>query len=145
MLSSTPRILYVDDDKDSCEMISLMLRLANDSYRVSTVSTSREILDLIKSQAFDLYVFDYALPEMTGVELCRRIRQTDSKTPILFYSAMGRETDRDEATAAGATEYLVKPNDLEKLTETVQRLLNKNSTISKAQSPVKIKTYNGIF
>lgn len=136
MLSTNPRILCVDDDQDSCELISLMLHLADSSYQVTTVSTARKLLDLIESQSFDLFLFDYALPEMTGIELCRRIRQTDSQTPILFYSAMAREIDRNAALAAGATEYLIKPNDLEKLTETVKRVLNKRLTISKVESSV---------
>jgi len=144
MLSPNPRILYVDDNKDSCEMISLMLHLADDSYQVSTVSTQQS-LALIESQSVDLYILDYALPEMTGIELCRRIRQTGSQTPVLFYSAMARETDRNEAIAAGATEYLVKPNDLDKLTETIKRLLDESSTISKGESSINTKANGGIY
>jgi len=121
---SNPRILYIDDDKDSCEMIGLMLNLADDSYEIMTASTAGKALTLIESQPFDLYILDHRLPVMTGVELCRQLRENNSQTPIIFYSAMAREIDRREAMAAGATEYLVKPNDLDKFTETVKRLLN---------------------
>lgn len=145
MLSPNPHILCVDDDDDFCELISLMLSLEDDSYAVTAVSTAREALALTESQSFDLYILDYALPEMTGVELCRKIRQTDSQTPILFYSAMAREIDRKKALAAGATEYLVKPNDLERLTETVKRHLNKRVAISKSRYSVKTKVYDRIY
>ena len=143
MLSPNPRIVYVDDNRDSLEMIDLMLRMADDSYQVSTVSTAHKALALQESQPIDLYILDYFLPEMSGAELCRRIRQTDSRTPILFYSAMAREIDREKAMVAGATEYLVKPNDLEKLTETVERLLNRDS-FSNCKSPGGICGYGGI-
>lgn len=139
MLSPNPCILFVDDDQDSCEMIGLLLHFADDSYAVTAVSTAQKALALMESQSVDLYILDYALPEMAGVELCRRIRQTDLQTPILFYSGMAREVDRDEAMAAGATEYLVKPNDLDRLEETVKRLLNENSSISRSDSSSKSK------
>lgn len=144
-LSSNPRILFVDDDADSCELIDLMLNLADDSYAVTTVSTAGKALDLIESQPFDLYIFDCRMPEITGVELCGKIRQTDSQVPIMFYSAAAREIDKNEAMAAGATEYLVKPNDFERLTGTVKRLLNKGLSISTRQSVIGNKAYSGIY
>lgn len=131
MLSQNPHIIYVDDDQDSCEMISFMLQIANNHYQVTTVSNVQKALSLIKSRTADLYIFDYFLPEMTGIELCQQIRQTDLQTPIIFYSAMAREVDRKEALAAGATEYLIKPDDLDRLTDTIKRLLDGNPSISK--------------
>jgi DNA-binding response OmpR family regulator len=143
--SANPRILYVDDDRDSCELMGLMLKMSNDSYEVTAVSTARKAVDLMENQPVALLILDYALPETTGVELCRKIRENDSNTPILFYSAMGREVDRQEAFAAGATEYLVKPNDLDRLTETVQRLLSQNSSVSESTSSMRTKAYDRIF
>ena len=128
--SPNPRILYVDDDQDGCEMIGLMLKLANQSYEITAVSDARKALVLMEKQPVSLLILDSGLPEISGIELCRRIRLTDSQTPIMFYSGMAREIDRREAMAAGATEYLVKPNDLEKLTETVERLLTAAATVS---------------
>ncbi len=125
MLKSSPRILYVDDDKDSCEMICLMLKFANANYRTVAVRTAESALRSIASQSFDIYVFDYKLPEMTGIDLCRLIRQTDTETPILIFSGMARDIDRENANAAGANCYLVKPNDLNIFTATVENLLNK--------------------
>ncbi len=117
------KILCVDDDEDSCELISIMLQSAAENYRVTTTSSGSEALSLIAASAFDLYILDSRLPEMSGVELCRRIRETDSQTPIMFFTGMSRETDSDNALEAGATKFLVKPNDLDILTETVAELL----------------------
>lgn len=123
----SPRILYVDDDKDSRDMICLMLQLANANYQTIAVGTVTNALSSIAEQPFDIYIFDYKLPEMTGIELCKLIRQTDLKTPILIFSGMARDVDRENASAAGANSYLVKPNDLNIFTTTVKNLLNENS------------------
>lgn len=144
-VSLNPLIICVEDDEDSCELISLMLRFADESYRVSAVSTAREALALMESQRVDLFILDYHLPGMSGIELCRRIRQTDSQTPVLFYSGMARAVDIDEAMKAGATVYLVKPNDLDRLAETVAQLLSQSPAISESESAVKNEMYYEIF
>lgn len=69
-------------------------------------------------------MFDFNLPQMSGVDLCRHIRATDSKTPIVFYTATSQQSDRSAAMAAGASAYLVKPNDLENIVPTIENLLN---------------------
>ena len=125
---SSYNILYVDDNNDSCEMVRLMLSYANRDYVVTSAEVADKALALIENQAFDLYIFDYGLPETSGVELCQYIRQFDRETPILFFSAMARPFDQDEAIAAGATDYLVKPNDIDKLPAKVEQLLSSNSS-----------------
>lgn len=131
-LSQHPYILYVDDNLDSCEMLALMLQFADDRWRIETVSDANEAARLIAGSSFDLYILDYAMPKICGVELCRQIREIDTQTPILFYSGMTRPIDRETALAAGATEYLIKPNDLDKLIEIVRRLL-KTDILSPSQ------------
>jgi OmpR-family two-component system manganese-sensing response regulator len=124
MLSS-PRVLIVEDDDDSRELISHMLRSdGNINYQIISAPTAENALSLISSQPFDLYILDYWLPQMTGIELCSHIRTVDSKTPIIFFSARARLEDINLAMAAGADEYMVKPKDLTKITETVKRLLS---------------------
>jgi DNA-binding response OmpR family regulator len=123
-MSDYHRILCVDDDKDTCEMLSLMLKMADYSCAVKSAASAQEALNYLESESFDLYLLDYRLPDMTGIDLCSRIRQTDKQTPIMFFSAMARDIDRKTAIIAGANEYLVKPNDLERFTETVGQLLS---------------------
>lgn len=121
------RILCVEDDKDSCEMIKKLLQLANDDYLVSTAEDGTTALEMISAEPFDLYILDSWLPEMDGIELCRRIRETGSTDPIMFFSAMVRPSDRENAIQAGANEYLWKPNDLDIFADTVERLLKENA------------------
>ncbi len=128
MYLSHRRILCVDDDNDSCEIISLMLQSADENYRVTTTQSGNTALNLIADAPFDLYILDYRLPEMSGIDLCRLIRQSDAQTPIMFFTGMAREVDGKNALEAGATKFLVKPTDLDILTETVAELLNQNAS-----------------
>ena len=132
--SHQARILYVDDDQDSSDLLSLMLYQSDNTYSVTTISTAKEALNIMQHLSFNLYILDYALPELSGVELCQKIREKDKQTPIMFFTAMARPEDYAAGIKAGANEYLVKPNDLEKLTETVKRLLNKGKLIYKRKT-----------
>ena len=115
------RILIVDDNKDSCEIMSLMLKYSNDSYDITLAYTAQEALDLIEKNDFDLFILDNRLPDASGVDLCEKIRETDKQTPIIFYSALAGEMFKKVANDAGADEYLVKPDDLGIFAETVQK------------------------
>lgn len=115
------RILIVDDNKDSCEIMSLILKHSNESYDITLAFTGGEALDLIGSRSFDLFILDNRLPDSSGVQLCERIRENDLRTPVIFYSAIVGESFENAARAAGADEYLVKPNDLDIFAETVQK------------------------
>jgi CheY-like chemotaxis protein len=117
------RILVVEDDRDSREMVRTLLQSSGNDYEVTGVETAAEALVLDGKQAFELYVLDIWLPGMDGLSLCRRLRERGRKQPILFYSAMVQSTDRHYVLAAGANEFLVKPLDVDNFIPTVARLL----------------------
>src|SRR4030095_9513156 len=118
------RILCVEDNRDSREMIATLLRKANEKYDGLAVETAAEALALNGKSKFDLYILDIWLPGMDGVELCRRLRDRGVTPPIMFFSAMGVQSkDLDYVLAAGADEFLVKSIDIDRFTETVDRLL----------------------
>ena len=126
MTTMKTRILCVEDNRDSREMIVTLLRETNQDYEVTGVETAAEALALDGKNKFDLYILDIWLPGMDGVELCRRLRERGVTQPIMFFSAMGVQTkDRDYVLAAGADEFLVKSIDLDKLPTTVERLLSR--------------------
>jgi DNA-binding response OmpR family regulator len=109
MLSSVkPRVLCVDDDEDSCEMLSMALKFR----RIDTkaVGTAAQALSLIQTEQFDLYLLDAWLPDLDGFELCRRMRDFDPLTPILFFSGAAYEADKKRAIEAGANAYVTKPD-----------------------------------
>lgn len=118
------RILCVEDDKDWCEVMELILEGEIKNLKLTSVGTISEALISMENLSFDFYILDFALPDGMGIELCRKIRQTNLTTPIIFYSAMAQNVDKNDAMAAGANEYLVKPNDLDKFTTKDWKILS---------------------
>ena len=117
----TPRVLYIEDHDDTRELVTLVLE--QKSYEVVTGSTIKSGVDLAHSQDFDLYLLDSWLPDGSGLDLCRQIREFDKATPIVFYSAAAYEMDRDEALGSGAQAYLVKPSPPSELCTLVTQLI----------------------
>lgn len=115
------RILCADDNPDTRELLFLMLQ--SGGHEVVCVGSSAEALDLLKREKFDLIVLDNWMPEITGTELTRLIRQFDKTTPILFYSAAAYEADKQAALDAGAQGYLTKPEGVVELLDEVARLI----------------------
>lgn len=107
-----PRVLYVEDDEDSREMLGVILRMA--LIEAKAVGTAAEALSSIQAERFDLYLLDSTLPDLDGFELCRQVRDLDAHTPILFFSGAAYETDKQKGLAAGANGYVSKP-DIENL------------------------------
>lgn len=108
MLSNPqPRVLCVEDNEDAREMLSELLKFS--LIETSAVGTAAQALSLIQTEHFDLYLLDAWLPDLDGVELCRRLRVLDAHTPVLFYSGAAYEDDKKRAIAAGANAYVNKP------------------------------------
>ncbi|HYP27687.1 MAG TPA: response regulator [Blastocatellia bacterium] len=121
MLRATKRILYVDDNEDSCEMITVLLEIGG--YEVATAHTVDDGLSRAKLEQFDLYVMDNRFPDGTGVDLCRLIRASDEDTPIIFYSGAAYPYDIKEGLDAGAQCYLTKPSGIYDIERTITGLL----------------------
>jgi|SRR6185503_19486043 len=118
---NTPRVLYIEDHEDTRELVTLVLEQR--SYEVVTGSTIECGIALASSQEFDLYLLDSWLPDGSGVDLCRQIRQFDKATPILFYSAAAYEIDKAQAINSGAQAYLIKPSQPSELCNLVTSLI----------------------
>ncbi len=137
MKPSSPRILIIDDDEDICELIQLMLQRSNPDYEITCVLTPGEGLSLAVVQPFDLYVLDYKLEGITGIEVCRTLRQADADTRIMFFTGVAYHHERQAAMQAGADAYLVKPDHLRNLTETAARLLDAHKPAAMHNVPLK--------
>jgi two-component system OmpR family response regulator len=124
MKSPKGRILCTEDDPDTRDLIITVLKAAG--YDVCCTDSPEETLKLAKTQNFNLYLMDNWLPDLRGPTLTAKIREFDSRTPILFYSAAAYETDKESARRAGAQAYLVKPVENEKLVEEVGRLIRES-------------------
>lgn len=123
MENHNSRLLYVEDDADTRELVSFMLRNQHDNCSVVAVTSASEALEQIANSEFDLYILDAWLPDMSGYDLCEHIRLKDPDTPVLFFTALSRLDDRDRATLAGADAFLCKPDNLDVFSETVGKFL----------------------
>ena len=103
-----PRILCVDDDEDSREMLSTLLRWQ--LIDAKGVGTAAEALSSMRAERFNLYLLDSHLPDLDGFQLCRLMRDLDPHTPILFFSGAAFETDKQKGIEAGANDYVNKPD-----------------------------------
>ena len=119
------RILYVDDHADTVEMVTLMLEAGG--FEVLSRSNFQDGLKAASDQEFDLYLLDLWLPDGSGLDLCRKIREFDSKTPVVFYSAAAYDGDREAALDSGGQAYLIKPTDSPDLCSRLSQLLRQKS------------------
>jgi CheY-like chemotaxis protein len=115
------RLLCVDDDAETNQVLSSLLNAEN--YEIKTVGSVEYALQLAKRESFNLYILENWFRQGSGIEFCRKVREFDPHTPIVFYSGSAFESDRDEALYAGATAFVSKPQ-IDKLIATVHTLLN---------------------
>ena len=129
MTKKNSRILCIDDDAGTCEWARIMLRSSRIRSEITCVKTGRAAIELLSENKFDLCILEYALPDMTGVQLCSYIRHSGNDVPVIFFTAMDRPIDKEKAAAAGADEYLCKPDDLDIFVPAVQTLLKRRRPI----------------
>ena len=119
-MNSRKHILCVEDDQNIRDLLGILLRRAG--YEVKSARTLEEGVNLARRESFDLYMLDQMFSDGMGLELCRRLKEIDSQTPVLFFSGFASAMDRERAMEAGAQGYLIKPDDLGIIVETVERL-----------------------
>jgi len=135
MPPSKRRILYVEDDADTRELVSFVL--GQENYDVVLAENNDNALLLARTMHFDLYMIDNWMPGGSGIDLCERLREFDSSTPILFYSGAAYDQDKRAAFAAGAQGYLTKPVENVQLISEVSNLISKARSINaSANSPI---------
>ena len=136
--------MYIDNDKDSCDLLETLFSL--EGFELTHCGDPKTALGLTKNKGYAAIVLEYRLGSVSGPDLCRQIREFDLMTPIVFYSASAFPADRREGFAAGADDYLVKPNDFERLMNVVRSLVkNAKGTAAgdgcqRLQAPERSKT-----
>jgi two-component system response regulator MprA len=119
------RILVVDDDRSVRDALRRALTLGG--YEVEAAEDGRQALARLASSAPDAVVLDVGLPEVDGLEVCRRLRGAGDRTPILMLTARAAVSDRIDGLDAGADDYLVKPFDLGELKARIRALLRRST------------------
>jgi len=116
------RILLIDDDARLAAMVSEYLGAAG--YRVTIAASGASGLERLGAQSYDALVLDLSLPDMDGLEVCRRLRAR-SDLPVLMLTARGEATDRIVGLELGADDYLPKPFEPRELLARLKALLRR--------------------
>lgn len=132
----TERVLVVDDEPDLLELVRVNLSQAG--IEVDTAEAGRDALEKLRRSPPDLMVLDLMLPDLSGTEVCRQVRQDAElrDLPIIMLTAKADEVDRVVGLELGADDYITKPFSPRELTLRVQAVLRRraSSGVSAAQS-----------
>jgi two-component system, OmpR family, response regulator MprA len=121
------RILVVDDERAVRESLRRALEL--EGYAVELAADGQEALDLLESEGTepDALVLDVLMPQVDGLEVCRRLRRAGSRLPVLMLTARAEVENRVEGLDAGADDYVTKPFALEELLARLRALLRRTA------------------
>jgi two-component system, OmpR family, KDP operon response regulator KdpE len=128
-----PRILIVDDEPNIVATVSPLLRARG--YDVSAAMNGREGLEAVDRDTPDLVVLDLGLPDVDGIDVCRKMRQV-SNVPIVVLSARGAEGDKVAALDAGADDYVTKPFGPEELLARIRAALRRADSAAATSGPI---------
>ena len=119
----TPRILLIEDDPRLAGLVTEYLGEAG--FVVSTAATGRAGLDRIGREPYDAVVLDLMLPDIDGLEVCRRLRASPSEVPVLMLTARGDTMDRVVGLEIGADDYMPKPFEPRELLARLRAILRR--------------------
>ena len=122
-METVAHILVVDDEPDLRDVLRILLEANH--YRVTEAANAEQALARVQSdRTIQLVLLDVMLPDLSGVEICRRIRGM-TNIPVIFLTARGSVSDRVNGLRAGADDYLVKPFDIVELIARVESVLRR--------------------
>lgn len=119
---ATARVLVIEDEEDIASFIKRGLVLKG--YEVDVASSGSQGLDVLRDRPPDLVLLDLMLPEIDGVEVCRRIRAV-SEVPVIMLTALDSVKDKVRGLEAGADDYITKPFSFDELTARVGAALRR--------------------
>jgi two-component system, OmpR family, alkaline phosphatase synthesis response regulator PhoP len=130
------KILVVDDEKDILELIDY--NLTKNGYRVKTVPSGEEALELIKENDYDLIILDLMLPGVDGFDICKIIKADKQKAniPIVMVTAKADEADKVAGLEIGADHYVTKPFSPRELLAIVKATLRRKPAKHEEEKPV---------
>ncbi len=120
-------ILVVEDEENIRTLLAMRLKVSH--FRVLTAGDGEEGLAVMREKKPDLVILDLMLPKITGYELCRMIKFDESlkSIPVIIFSALERQVERERASEAGADAYFIKPFELSFLIVKINQLLQRSS------------------
>lgn len=120
---SKPTILIVEDEEKLSRVIQLELEY--EAYITEVANNGKDALRLIEARDFDLVLLDIMLPELSGLEVLRRVRRANNATPIILLTARDLVHDKVSGLDLGANDYITKPFEIEELLARIRVHLRK--------------------
>jgi len=120
------RILIVEDEEKLSRVIQLELQYEN--YETEIASNGKDALRCIEEQTWDLVLLDIMIPELSGLEVLRRVRRKDKATPIILLTARDEVHDKVSGLDLGANDYVTKPFQIEELLARIRVHLRNNTS-----------------
>jgi DNA-binding response OmpR family regulator len=117
------RILVVDDDPGILDVVTFALR--SDGFDVETAANGERALELAQREPYDVVVLDLMLPQLSGTEVCRRLRSNGNGVPIVMLTARDAEVDRVVGLEVGADDYVTKPFSTAELVSRIRAILRR--------------------
>lgn len=116
-----PTLLIVDDEKNVLYALERGLRA--DGLRIVTAQTGKAGIGLVRGEKPDAVLLDVRLPDLSGLDVLQELRQIDPKLPVIVMTTHGTADTAIEAMQRGAFDYVLKPWDLDELTDLVDKAL----------------------
>lgn len=135
------KVFIVDDDRDIVNLINDIL--TDEGYEVEKAYNAKEALEKINEDHFDLIILDIMLPDMDGLEICRKIRDSID-VPIIFLTAKSKSIDKVIGLEIGADDYITKPFDDNELAARVKAHIRRQKRASANIGSSSSVKYDGI-
>ena len=128
--SSKYKILVVDDEKRMVRFIQL--NLEQDGFQVLTAYNGKEALEQVRTQLPDLILLDIMMPDISGFEVLKRIREVNT-VPVIMLTAKGEEDDRIQGLELGADDYITKPFSPREMVSRIRAVLRRTRSFKEDQ------------
>lgn len=122
-MAAAPHILVVDDDQEIRKLLARYL--SEQGFRVSVAGSRREFNERIATEKLDLVILDVLLPDGSGLDLCRQLRQKQPQLPVILVTALKEDVDRIIGLEIGADDYIGKPFNPRELLARVRAVLRR--------------------
>lgn len=129
---SQPHVLIVDDDMEIRRLLGRYL--ADQGFRASLAGDGREFYSKLSVEKFDLAIIDVLLPDASGLELCRFVRQRYPQLPVILVTALREEVDRIIGLELGADDYIGKPFNPRELVARMRAVLRRSNGLLPAET-----------
>ncbi len=131
-MSDKPKKILVVEDEPSL-VFTLQDTLENEGYQVFVANDGADAIETVKKENLDLMVLDLMLPEVSGYDVCKKVRAMDYTFPIIMLTARDQEIDKVTGLNIGADDYMTKPFGVKELLARIQARLRRSEKYAKAK------------